>query len=159
MITFLLIIFSYLLEVTLKYYFPSNSIFNYLEPMFFVSILIIYIILYHKNKKTLTIIIISSLIYDLFFGNILFLYTLIFLILYYFIAFICKHLEKTFLINLLIFILSFILFLVLKYIILLWIGYNYSILFLLDKIICCLILNTLFGLFIYYILGIKLKKA
>lgn len=159
MVTVLLVLFSYLLEVTIKYYLPNTGIYNYLEPMFLVSFLIVYIIINHKKKKSLSMVIISTLIYDFFFGNILFLYTLIFLILYYFIRFISKHLEQYFLIRTFIFIMSFILFFILKYIILLWIGYNYSIIFLLNQIIHSIIINILFGLTIYYVLGIKLKKA
>ncbi len=158
MVTILLILFSYLLEVTLKYYFPKTGIFNYIEPMFLVSFLIVYIMLNYKNKNSLYIVITSALIYDFFFGNILFLYTLIFLILYYFIKFISKQLEAYFMIKCLVFVLSFISFFILKYLILLWIGYNYTITFLLNQIIQSAIINILFGLTIYYLLGIKYKK-
>ena len=158
MITILLILFSYLLEVILKYYFPKTGIFNYLEPMFLVSFLIVYIMINYKKKNSLYLIITSTLIYDLFFGNIIFLYTLIFFILYHFIKFISKQLEPYFLIKCLIFILSFILFFILKYLILLWVGYNYTITFLLNQIIHSIIINLLFGLIIYYLLGIKYRK-
>lgn len=159
MIPFFLLL-SYLLEVTIKYYLPTlNNLYIYLEPMFFVSFLIIYIIIYHKQKKSLYFIIFSTIIYDFFFGNVLFLYSLIFLILYYFINFICSRFQNNLLTNIIIFIICLILFLLLKYITLLWIGYNYSLIFLLTQIQKTLIINLIYGLIIYCFLGIKLRKA
>lgn len=158
MILVLIIFLSYLLEIALKYYVPANSLFLYLDPMFFVVSLIVYMILYYKKKKTLYFILGCCLTYDFFFGNILFLYTLIFLILYYITCFTCKRIHNFLLTDFLIFIINIILFLILKYIILLWIGYNYPLTFLLNQIIHSITINLLYGLILYYFLGIKIKK-
>ena len=97
MLLVIYLIISYILQEVLKFYFFIN-----LEPMFLVSFLIIYLIFYHKNDKSFYFILISSIIYDLFLGNVLFLYTLIFIILYYVIYFLCSKFNKYFLIDFLI---------------------------------------------------------
>jgi len=160
MIIVIFLFLSYLIEVSLKYYLPFlTKFYTYLEPMFFVSFLIIYIIFYYKQSKSLYFVLGSSFIYDFLFGNILFLYTFIFLILYYIISFICRKIHRYLFIDVIIFIGSLILFLFLKYLILLWVGYNYSIIFLLDQILYSIIINLVYGIIIYLFLGIKLRKA
>jgi len=160
MIPFFIIMLSYLLEVTLKYYLPFlTDFYMYLQPMFFVSFLIIYIIIYNKNKDSFYFVIGNCLIYDLFFGNVLFLYTLIFLILYHIIIFILKRISNYMFVDIIMFILGLVLFLILKYIILLWTGYHFSIIFLLDQVVQSIIINIIYGLILYYFLGIKLRKT
>lgn len=160
MIPIIIVILSYILEINIKYYLSFfNNYFVYLEPMFLISFLIIYIIFYHQKKNSFYFVIISSIIYDFFFGNIPFSYTLIFLILYYIISLINKKIHQYFLIDMLIFVSSLILFLILKYFVLLCIGYKYSIIFLLNQIFNSIIINLIYGIIIYSFLGIKLRKA
>ena len=160
MISVITMLLSYLLEVTLKYYMPLFiNHYQYLEPMFFVSFLIIYTILCNNKKNTLYFVLGSSFIYDLFFGNILFLYTLIFSVLYFCISFTCSRIRRYLWIDIILFIIYLIMFLVLKYLFLLWIGYfDYSFIFLLHKVYSCFTLNLIYGIIIYYLFGIKRKK-
>ena len=160
MVFFIIMLLSYLLEVTLKYYLPLFSdVYQYLEPMFFVSFIIIYTILFYNKRESLYFVLGSSFIYDLFFGNILFLYTLIFSIIYFCIYFICSRIHRYLWMDIMIFTGYLILFIILKYLILLLIGYyDYSFIFLINKISSSLILNLLYSIIIYYLFGIKRKK-
>lgn len=154
----LILLLSYLLEITLKYYLPLLINFS-LEPMFFISSLIIYILFYPKEKKIFYFMITSTLIYDLFFGNILFLYTLIFIIIYNMVLFIYKRFQNNLLTNMILFIMCLIVFFSLKYLILLLIGYVPAFKPIIIKMINSLIMNLVYGLTLYYFLGIKSKKA
>ena len=62
MISAIIILLSYLLEITLNHYLPST--YNYLYSMFFITSLITYIIINYKKEKTLYFIIGCCLIYD-----------------------------------------------------------------------------------------------
>ena len=62
-------------------------------------------------------------------------------------------------VDIIMFILGLVLFLILKYIILLWTGYHFSIIFLLDQVVQSIIINIIYGLILYYFLGIKLRKT
>lgn len=159
MLIIIIAFISYILEMILKYYLPNfTEFYTHINPMFFVSFLIIYIICFYKNKKSFYFLITSSLIYDFFFGSISFLYTLIFILIYYFIHYVSNKFHHYLLIDIIIFIVSLIMFIILKYLILSLIGYNYSVSFLLNEILKIIIINTVYGAIIYYFLGIKLRK-
>ena len=148
-----IIALSLLIESLISYYFT-------IQPMLFISTLIIYLIRNNAKKKTIYIVLGSSLIYDLFFGNIYFLYLTIFIIIYILVTFVKIKFNNNTIIDIILFIISLILFKVLKFFILSWIEYNiYSISFLLKDITSNLTINIIYGIILYYILGIKLKKT
>lgn len=151
---------SCIIDNTISYYLPLlPNVFQYLKPMFFVSGILIYMIVFSNNKKTLYIVLITGLIYDLLFGSIYFLYLILFSILYIFITVIKKIISTNTFIDLILFIVGLILFITLKFLILIWVNYyDYSLLLLLDEILSSLIINILYSIIVYYFLGIKFKK-
>jgi len=147
-----IIILSLLLDSLINYYFN-------IKTLLFISTLIIYLIRNLNKKKTIYLILGSSLIYDLLFSNIYFLYLTIFILIYLIITFIKNRLNKNIITDIFIFMINIILFNILKFTILSLICHNsYSLSFLIDIILESLIINIIYGLIIYYILGIKLRK-
>lgn len=160
----LISLIALILENSLNYYLvllPSNNIniFLYLKPIFFVSTILIYMITSYKKKNALYYILGISIIYDLMFESIYFLHLTIFFILYLIILFFKSRFYNTKIGDIFIFILLLVMFIIFKYLILLWTTNDYSIMFLVDEISKSLITNIIYGLIIYYILGIKKKTA
>ncbi len=151
-------IFSYLLDLLLNYYLPIFINIR-ITPMFFVTFLIVYLIINYKDKKTYYYLLTSSIIYDLFFGNIFLLYTFIFIILYYVITLILHTINNCHLTHIIIYMFSLLLFIFLKYLFSLLMGYSYSNHFLLTQISSALLINLIYAIIIYLLLGIKKKKG
>lgn len=151
-------IFSYLLDLLLNYYLPIFINIR-ITPMFFVTFLIVYLIINYKDKKTYYYLLTSSIIYDLFFGNIFLLYTFIFIILYYVITLILHTINNCYLTHITIYMFSLLLFIFLKYLLSLLMGYSYSNHFLLTQISSALLINLIYAIIIYLLLGIKKKKG
>lgn len=122
--------------------------------------MIIYLITSCDKKKCVYTVLGSSICYDLFFGTIPFLYFYIFFLLYLEISFIRKKINSYFITDILLFSINLISFLILKYLILIGVNYStYSIFYLLNQILHHLSLNILYGMILYYFLGIKRKKT
>lgn len=157
----LLLLITFLLDLILEYYLPFLPTFCiYFEPLLFVSSMIIYLITFYDKKKCIYIVLGSSICYDLFFGTIPFLYLFLFFILSLEISFIRNKINSYFFTDLFLFTISLISFFILKYLILIGVNYStYSISFLINQIYHHLSLNILYGIILYYFLGIKKKKT
>lgn len=144
----IIIILSLIIDHYINYFFPM------IKSLFFVSTLIVYLI---NNKKYKKIVLISSCVYDIFFGKTYFLYLLNFYIIEKEIKYLTNKLNKCFITYILIYLISLIVFILLKYLILSILGYIY-LKFILKEIIIFLLINIIYSLILYFILGIKRKS-
>lgn len=157
----IIIILSLILDIIINYYLPFlPSFFSYLQPLLFISTIIFFIMIEYRNKKKLRFLFIMVVIYDLLFNKIYFLYPIIFILLYRIIAYLKKRLNNSFFSFIMIFILSLIIFISIKYMVLMILGItNKSLLFMYNQIIKILLLNIVYSIILYYFLGIKNKKT
>lgn len=150
-----LFIFSLIFDFLLMYFIPLlNHLFIYFSPLLFVSTSIVYL-MHNLEKKGIKYRFLGlSILYDLAFGNIYFLYLLIFFILYIEVLCFSKVIRNYYIL----FIITIISFIFLKYLILLF-SFNYSISFLYTVILHNLTLNIVYGMVLCYLLGIKKKRS
>lgn len=149
------VILTLVVDFIITYFLPLFiPISNYFKPLLFVSSSIIYLIINVKNKTKRRIFLLLGLIYDLIVGKLYFLYLLIFYLLYLEITCLYNKLNRF-----LLFILSLVSFILIRSIILV-ILYDKISLFLIIKEVCDnLLLNVTYGIILFYLLGIKKKKA
>lgn len=160
MIIFIILLISIILDNTISYYFIYlPQVFLYLKTLFFISFILIYMIFFYKKKNTLYFVLVISIIYDLLFESIYLLNGLIFSLVYLIIYFMKSKFYNSKTNDVLIFILSLIMYIVFKYLILILVNNDYSIMLLINEIINSLVLNIIYGLVIYYFFGINSRKT
>lgn len=148
----LLLLLAFLLDFYISFYF------SFLNSFLFVITVLTYLILKNK-KKNISTIFISLIIYDLLFSKTLFLNLFTILFLYEIIKCFKRHLNLTFPIFFLLLSFTFILYLAIEYILLLETKLIYlPFSFLFTQIITSFPLNITYGVILYIILGLKLKK-
>lgn len=148
----LLLLLAFLFDFYISFYF------SFLSPFLFVITVLTFLILKNK-KKNISTIFISLIIYDLLFSKTLFLNLFTILFLYEIIKCFKRHLNITFPIFFLLLSFTFILYLVIEYILLLETKLIYlPFSFLFTQIIISFPLNITYGVILYIILGLKLKK-
>lgn len=155
-----LIILSWILDTFLHYHLPFlPSYFLYFQPLLLVTTLLTYLILENKNRQKLKTMAIIIIIYDFLFSKIYFLSFIIFFILYKIISYLKKRWNNSFFSFLILLILSINSFIIFKYLLLTVLNViNYSFSFLINEVIKSLILNILYGIILYYFIGIKKRK-
>lgn len=153
----ILFIISLIIDFIINYYLPFlPSFLIYLKPLLFISTIISYIIFFNNKKNMIKKISIIIILYDLFFCNIKFMCILTFYILYFIITFLMRKIKLSFSTYIFLFLFSLILYLSIKYLILVLTGIsNYSIFFLLNQISYSVIFNVFYSLFLYYFFGLK----
>ncbi len=151
MIKIIIILISLILDGVLTnylgYYRSDLSIFN---PLF---TLVCLMLLYKKYdlKEYLIVLVITSIVYDLMYTNILFLNTFLFLVVYFAIKFMYKKLSNSYFNNLLICISGIIIYLVAFYFVLLIINYSDLSIYLLGRqIVSSILMNLIYFSILYY---------
>lgn len=149
----LIIFISLLLDFIFKYYYISYS-------LLFISSVISFIIINLNNKRVITKLFITIVLYDLFFEKLFLLNSLIIILIYLIIKCIYKRINKSLFSYISVFIISLINYFIIKYLIILIIKthlFPLSILF--NIILHSLLINIIFSSILYLIFGIKHKKS
>lgn len=149
------IILTLVVDFIITYFLPLFiPISNYFKPLLFVSSSIIYLIINLKNKTKRRNFLLLGLIYDLIVGKLYFLYLLIFYLLYLEITCLYNKVNRF-----LLFILSLVSFILIRSIILVILYNKISLLLIIKEVCDNLLLNVTYGIILFYLLGIKKKKA
>lgn len=152
----ILFIIALLLDFLLDYYLPLLGHYTvYLGSLLFISTAIIYLLCNIHKKNTKYYFLFIGIIYDILSSDIYFLHLLIFYIMYIELYYLNKRLKNKYFL----FIIGIISYILCKYLILILVFKNYTVSFLINEIINNFILNVIYGVCLYYFLGIKKKLA
>ena len=152
-----MVILMILLDYVIRYYLVDGNVINYIEPCFFISLIVSYMYFYN-SKKSFIYIILIAILYDLFFSSILFITLISFYLLYYFIYYLKSKYNLSFITYFICLILGVSLFYFIKYILLLILGINVNISWLGIYIIKNVLCSFIIGLLYYYFFAVKLDK-
>lgn len=153
------LVISLVLDLFLNQFFPYVPLqLTYFQPLLFLTACISYIYFFNKKKNSLRNILIITLIYDLFFGNIYLLNTVLIFVLFYEVKYLLSRVSINFFLYIFIIISGISLYFIQKYTLLLLIGIENPFSFLLYQLTHSIILNLCYSLILYYFFGIKLKK-
>lgn len=153
--------FFALLDDWIMYYLPFlPTIFSYLQPQFFITTILAFFLLRNQNKKKMIYVFIIILVYDLLFSRIYFFRLVTLLLIYKVILCFQKQFELHFLSYIVFMILSFFCYFFFQYLVLFGIGIlEHSILYFMSIFVHFLSFHVVYSIILYFILGIKRKKA
>lgn len=153
--------FLILIDYWWSYYAPFlPSFFSYLQPQLFITTVLSLFFLRMKNKQVIKFLFIGICIYDVLFSRIYFFRLVTLFLIYRMIPYFKKYFQPDFISYLFFMIFALVFYFLFQYVILLGIGITRrSFCYAFSIIIHSASFHVIYGIILYYFLGIKKRKS